>query len=269
MILRFQRDRDMNDEIKRRCAAEEAFKAWLNTPEREQLRQLDTAIASPSLDDLYPVFVAAVAFQRLDDVFAGAQVDSNEARLACERWVTTGKHASMIQPPAPVDAPDASDAFEAPEPDHSREFHEHELFSVFRAGTRYAATGDPFRADNAWSVPAASLRIEYVEDDNGADDIWLRNPENGNVVFIPSDFRTTLRWVNAAIGATDASGGFEILAHVSEGTTPNTGDIACTNYPVSGFDGLQRVTKDSALASHPEFKAYLDALGRPTPRDRG
>jgi hypothetical protein len=264
LILQLQRDRDMNLEIKRRCLAEDAFKAWLRKPEREQLRELDTRIASPTLEDLYPLFLGGAAFQRLDDVFAGTRLDTNEARRACERWITTGKHASIIEPPAPIDA---SDVFESPEPDHSREFHEHELFAVFRAGARYAATGNPFRAEEAWSVPAASPDVQYVEDDNGTGDIWLRNAENGNIVFIPADFRSSLRWVNAAIGATDAGGAFEILAHVSEGTDPNTGDIACTYYPVSGFEGLRRVTRDSALASHPEFKVYLDTLNAPAERD--
>jgi hypothetical protein len=254
-----QQDHDIRAEIARRCAAESDFQQWLRAPEQELLSELDLDVVSPTLEDLYPVFLAGAAFQHLDDVFAGPQINSDAARQSCERWITSGKHASILRPPQ------SSANFEQPEPGYepgsAREFLEHELFAIFRAGTRYAATGEALRVATAWSVPPESPAIDFAQEDAGTGDVWLRNPADGNIAFVPAASRTTLRWSNATVGFLGTGGGFEILAHYSEGIGPNDGEIACGYSPVSSFEGMQHITRDTALAVHPVFEAYLTSLG--------
>jgi hypothetical protein len=93
-------------------------------------------------------FAAGRSFQR-----PKAPIQKREEEAALVDWLANGKHSSLLTVRlfGPVEQ-----STEAPgEPDSTQETVIHELFAVFRAGARYAATGSPFRKNGAWSVPAA------------------------------------------------------------------------------------------------------------------
>jgi hypothetical protein len=131
--------------------ARHAFVGWLSLPEQDTLRSVDLDAGPLSPTARLTVFLAGAAYLQFGSAARNAEIANESARAACEDWLANGKHSSLVEP-------QAADKERTPEAYGERSFDEeirvHELFALFRAGTRYAKTGNPFRIGTDWSVPA-------------------------------------------------------------------------------------------------------------------
>jgi hypothetical protein len=160
-----------NDQHDRYHAGKSYFRQWLD---RE-----DTQLA---LDELRPggkllgsyamyacAYLAGAAFQegtpvRMLAVCAGESTAAIDAALARNPiapvntlidWIRNGHHSSLLLTELYPKRSANLALAEPGDPDFTESVAEHELFAIFRAGARFAATGSAFRQSDGWSIPGA------------------------------------------------------------------------------------------------------------------